>query len=139
MFFSILCYILFLWSKGIKTIVPDPYFNLPESKHSKLDYSHPDYSPPLFKPKLLFPEAYKEDDAAEEGVFVSKAEDDEGEESSHSEPRTPENKPTSRLSKVFVDAQGNPLPDSGPEGIRGGIMDADEVGRMAVGPNRNRH
>jgi hypothetical protein len=50
--------------------------------------------------------------------------------------QTPETKP--RMSKLFVDAAGNPLPDSGPQGIRGKTMDPGDIGRMAVGPIRGR-
>lgn len=76
------------------------------------------------------------DDAREEeDDSNSDSNDDPGEtESVEAELRTPDRKP--RMSKLFVDAAGNPLPDSGPQGVRGKTMDARDVGRMAVGPIR---
>ncbi|KAF8519453.1 hypothetical protein JB92DRAFT_2898700 [Gautieria morchelliformis] len=121
--------------KGIKTTVPNPNYNLPESVYecSRLPLSHPDYSPlPMRAPKRLFPEAYpdpgnvEEDGEGSDGVV----------EGVDTDLRTPDKKP--RMSKLFVDAAGNPLPDSGPQGVRAKTMDARDIGRMAVGPIRGR-
>ena len=121
-----------LLSKGIKTSVPNPHYNLPNSVYdsSRLPLSHPDYSPlPTSAPRRLFPEAYhNSDDVDEEGVSSDPIQPTER------DLRTPDKKP--RMSKLFVDAAGNPLPDSGPQGIRGATMDARDIGRMAVGPIR---
>jgi len=121
--------------KGIKTSVPNPNYNLPESIYdsSRLPFSHPDYSPlPTRAPRCLFPEAYcNVDDVKDEGGDSNAEVEEVG-----AEMRTPDMKP--RMSKLFVDAAGNPLPDSGPQGVRGNTMDARDIGRMAVGPIRGR-
>ncbi|GJJ10411.1 hypothetical protein Clacol_004637 [Clathrus columnatus] len=51
------------------------------------------------------------------------------------EPRTPDNKPKY---SGFRSESGKPLLDSGPEGVRGAVMDSNEVGRMALGPIRDK-
>ncbi|KAF8526530.1 hypothetical protein BU17DRAFT_62024 [Hysterangium stoloniferum] len=125
--------------KGIKTSLPNPNYHLPQAvyERARLPLYHPDYSPlPVYRPKRLFQEAHPnagvEDDA--EGDFNVEFCGD-GEEDDD-ELRTPDGKP--RMAKYFVDAAGNPLPDSGPQGVRGKTMDALEIGRMAVGPPRPR-
>ncbi|KIJ35292.1 hypothetical protein M422DRAFT_782581 [Sphaerobolus stellatus SS14] len=121
--------------KGMKADVPNPYYNLPDSafENSRLPVAHPDYSPPpIVRPKRLFPEAYK----GKEPDVAAEDDDDDDRDSSTPEPHTPDNKP--RMSTLFVDMHGNALPDSGPQGIRGKIVDASEIGRMAVGPLRGR-
>jgi hypothetical protein len=122
-------------SKGIKTSLPNPNYNLPESvrERSRLPLSHPDYSPlPTRAPRRLFPEAYQDPaDVEEDGK------DSDGVvEAVETVPRTPDKKP--RMSKLFVDAAGNPMPDSGPQGVRAKTMDARDIRRMAVGPIRGR-
>jgi hypothetical protein len=122
-----------LLSKGVKTSVPNPNYNLPDSAYdcSRLPLSHTDYSPlPTRAPRRLFPEAYGSADDVEEEQGVSSTPI----ERTGIDLRTPDAKP--RMSTLFVDAAGNPLPDSGPQGIRGATMDARDVERMAVGPLR---
>lgn len=120
--------------KGIKTSMPNPHYNLPESAYerSRLPLSDPDYSPPPTRaPRRLFPEAYasvNDDDAQEEEEDSNSGADDDL--------QTLETRPC--MSKLFVDAEGNPLPDSGLQGVRGKTMDPGEIGRMAVGPIRGR-
>ncbi|KAF8589151.1 hypothetical protein K439DRAFT_1658121 [Ramaria rubella] len=121
--------------KGIKTILPNPNYNLPEAarERSRLPLAHPDYSPASLRTsRRLFPEAYPiEGDDAEEVDAMNAARSNPD-----VELQTPDMKP--RMSKLFVDAAGNPLPDSGPQGIRGKTLDASDIGRMAMGPLRGR-
>lgn len=79
----------------------------------------------------LFPEAYANDlkEAQEDEDDGDETEEDELDNSADEMPK---------MSKIFVDEAGNPLPDSGPQGVRGKTMDAMDVGRMAVGPIRGR-
>ena len=108
---------------------------MPQSVYdsSRLPLSHPDYSPlPTRAPRRLFPEAYHNVDDVKE----VEGDSDSNSERVETELRTPDMKP--RMSKLFVDGAGNPLPDSGPQGVRGKTMDARDVGRMAVGPIRGR-
>ncbi len=122
------------YSKGVKTSFPNPNYNMPESvyERSRLPLSDPDYSPlPTCQPKRLFTEACSTADVEEEDKGSTSKLGGAG-----------DNIPTldmkPRMSKLFVDRAGNPLPDSGPQGIRGKTMDSRDIGRMAVGPIRGR-
>lgn len=109
---------------------------MPESVYgrARLPLSHPDYSPlPTRAPRRLFPEAY---DSADQSGEEEVADTNDRIGGVETDMRTPDTKP--RMSKLFVDAAGNPLPDSGPQGVRGETMDARDIGRMAVGPIRGR-
>jgi len=124
--------------KGIKTSLPNPHYNLPESvyERARLPLYHPDYSPlPVYKPRRLFQEAeaYSNTDV-EDAPLTAEGDPKVEFDGDGDELRTPDAKP--RITKYFVDAAGNPLPDSGPQGVRGKTMDASEIGRMAVGPPR---
>lgn len=156
---------ILVFSKGVKTHLPNPYYNLSPSAYAKaqLPLDHPDFEPlPLGPSQLkLKPKKRKnrtmngEDKGEGSSNHLLSSEEDEDDPSANDrshldgdaptnedsspppEPRTPDNKPRIKYSG-FKSESGKPLPDSGPEGVRGAVMDADEIGRMAVGPIRDR-